>query len=1002
MKRIFIFVSIFLFVFSLVAFAGGQKEDPLAKARLLFQEKKYNETIIYLSELVKRNPEYRDAAEEIVEKIRKIREEYNKKYEELIDVLFEKHDVEGALKLIEELKKLDPNPNKATIASITRAKRGAEIVYNLNRFEKIMNKALAELKDSRYFDAVSTYLTGFDIQREEFENAPYGSIIKDSVNSALQEVFKAAKDFSSIGEETENLFNKLAFLVLGSDTMGFSQYSNTFIKDLRRIIEIKRVFIRASDVFRESNSIIRKRSAKNLDDYFLHYAYLLTVGRSNVSEEEGLINAVDMYFKDILSTFEERTSESAFLHFTRGKDLFRASEFDKAGKEFRIAYQFFSVLSNVKALWGSEIQLGKGYSIPSEYREIVEKALPEFLYVVEILHSIDTYLKLGDIASKLPDTENLGNMSVSQLKDAMKLLSSYRRDVGRIRAKWESMKGYYRDIGKIGFPVMRHLGNLSEVLSASNRLLSEIDARDIKVVNALNMIEYDSLASDLKRYDAEYEEGKKLKDGYDVVVEVLKDEKGKEIKVTRRERYPSKALNLLRLTSDKVKSLSHEINDLVTRLKHDPILGRNRKEQERWIAKTMGLFKSVVALEKRIEKAIADARELVLLAEKYKNEGSLRVNEAKLALKLEKFRRAKDAVEQAARAYENSLRYEENPDIRKMLDKVLPSLSAEIIKQENLYVVREVRRLINKGREYYGLGEFIKAEETFLRAKARWEDTNVTENKEITNWLNIVRAALSVKSGRVISKKDPLYTEMTQLLNLATEDYLEGAKLLKKGRKIEALAKFKSALDKIQRVKLAFPYNREARVLSLRIQQLSDPENFAASLTKFYNEAIKNMKTNPKESYADLKDIEEIAPNYPGLKRAIYRLEVMLKIIIPPPDPKKIAESNRLYEQAYKIVASNRVDLFPAALDQLNKAIELNPNNQKAIALKDRIQIAAGGTVQAVLSSAALEQFRIAENKYLAGEYFEALAIVERLLKDKRNRNYPPLLELKKRLKAKI
>ncbi len=188
----------------------------------------------------------------------------------------------------------------------------------------------------------------------------------------------------------------------------------------------------------------------------------------------------------------------------------------------------------------------------------------------------------------------------------------------------------------------------------------------------------------------------------------------------------------------------------------------------------------------------------------------------------------------------------------------------------------------------------------------------------------------------------------------------------------------------------------------MRIQQLSDPENFAASLTKFYNEAIKNMKVNPKESYADLKDLEEIVPNYPGLKRAIYRLEVMLKIIIPPPDPEKIAESNRLYKQAYKIVASNRVDLFPAALDQLNKAIELNPNNQKAIALKDRIQIAAGGTVQAVLSSAALEQFRIAENKYLAGEYFEALAIVERLLKDKRNRNYPPLLELKKRLEAKI
>ncbi len=96
------------------------------------------------------------------------------------------------------------------------------------------------------------------------------------------------------------------------------------------------------------------------------------------------------------------------------------------------------------------------------------------------------------------------------------------------------------------------------------------------------------------------------------------------------------------------------------------------------------------------------------------------------------------------------------------------------------------------------------------------------------------------------------------------------------------------------------------------------------------------------------------------------------------------------------------MDLFPSALAQLNKAIELNPDNRKAAGLKDRIQIAAGGTVQAVLSGIAQEQYKIAENKYLAGKYFEALVIVERLLKNKRNRGYPPLLELKRRIKAKI
>ncbi len=1002
MKRVIYIILILLPILSFWAFAGGQKEDPLAKARLLFEQKKYNETIIYLSELVKKDPEYRDEVEKLIEKIRLIRAEYNKKYEKLIDVLFEKHDVEGALKLIEELKELDPNPNKATITSITRAKRGAEIVYNFNRFEKIMNTALYQLKNSKYYDAVNTYLKGFDIQKDEFDKASYGDIIKNSVNASLESVFRGIKDFNSVGRETDSLFGIFAVLVAGTNTKDFFDTSRKLINNLRKIIRIKRELKRAADVFKESNDIIRSQSKNKLNDYFLYYAYLLINGRKNFAEREGLFNAIDLYFRDTFSIFEGKTIESAFLHLTKAKDLFKASDSEKALTEFNIAYTFFTVLADAKSLWGSDIEVAKNYSFSAKDLNFVKQRISDFLYITEILHSIDAYRKMIAVTKRVPDSTNLNTQSVDQLKSTLSSLFGLLKELEGLKSEWERYRNYYENIRNVGINTLRNITIVNELMRNMDKIVALVNRRNIEIVNALNFIEYKSFVKTLESHRAEFEKGKKLKDGYDVVVDTVKDEKGNIIEVTKHERYPSKAIEVLSPLIKKVMGLNNDVSSLIKRLGNDPILATDKKEQKKWITKTEKLLNQVVVLENSINRVISEANELILLARKYENEGNLRLNEARLALKLEKFQRAKEAVGSAAKAFENSLKYEANEEIRNILDKILPALSAEIVKKENLYVVREVRRLINKGREYYGLGDFGKAEETFLKAKARWEDTNVTENKEITNWLNIVRAALSVKSGRVISEKDPLYTEMTQLLNLAREDYLEGARLLKEGKKLEALVRFKSALDKIQRVKLAFPYNREARVLSLRIQQLSDPENFASSLTKFYNEAIRNITVNPKEAYADLKDIEEIKPDYPGLKRAIYRLEVLLKIIIPPPDPKKIAESNRLYEQAYKIVAANRVDLFPAALDQLNRAIELNPNNGKAIALKDRIQIAAGGTIQTVLSSAALEQFRLAESKYLAGEYFEALAIVERLLRDKRNKNYPPLLELKKRLETKI
>jgi len=398
----------------------------------------------------------------------------------------------------------------------------------------------------------------------------------------------------------------------------------------------------------------------------------------------------------------------------------------------------------------------------------------------------------------------------------------------------------------------------------------------------------------------------------------------------------------------------------------------------------------------------AEAQNNLLLAQRFEREGSLRVDQARAGLRQDNFDQAKENIQGALAAFDLSLAYREDEDVRRRRDQELPALSQDIIDIENRRVVLEVRALINRGRSLYNNSRFFDAERVLMQAKSRWADTNAEKNSEIMLWLNFVRAALQANSGREIAESNPLFREISQFLNLAVEDYQGGKNLLEDGKVRDAIDRLERAEQKIARILIPFPYNQEARILSLRIDQLKDKDAFTEKLIRYYNDARRKISANPQEAYVDLQDLEQINPGYPGLKKSIYDLEIILKIRIPPPDPAKLAESRELLNKARPIVERNQRELFTIALEQLNRAIELNPDNQAAIEYKDRIQIAAGARVQPILGSVAQGQYRLAEQKFLSGNYFEALAIVEKLLKDEKNRNYLPLIELKKRIETRI
>ena len=127
-------------------YAEGDSEDPIAKAEKQIEENQKNEAMKTLADALRKNKDNLDAVEEQMRKIRQIQKEFDEKYEDLMKVLYEDKDVEQALQIIDELLALDPNPNKATLEAITRARRGALVVANQNRFNRIMDEALALLQ----------------------------------------------------------------------------------------------------------------------------------------------------------------------------------------------------------------------------------------------------------------------------------------------------------------------------------------------------------------------------------------------------------------------------------------------------------------------------------------------------------------------------------------------------------------------------------------------------------------------------------------------------------------------------------------------------------------------------------------------------------------------------------------------------------------------------------------------------------------------------------------
>ena len=233
----------------------------------------------------------------------------------------------------------------------------------------------------------------------------------------------------------------------------------------------------------------------------------------------------------------------------------------------------------------------------------------------------------------------------------------------------------------------------------------------------------------------------------------------------------------------------------------------------------------------------------------------------------------------------------------------------------------------------------------------------------------------------MLLQSDPHYPELSYSLDIARQSFEKGVNLKKQGQVGEANEAFALAGTNTQNVLNVYPLNKEARLLNLKIQQERDTEKFNREFNSMYEAA--KAKANKRERLADLEDLYEINPRYPGLSQEIYDIKDSLGMF-PKKEVKKevkksadskIAEARRAFN-----AAGNDEAKLNRALALADEAIAIDGTSKAAKDLKFAIQLKIGSTATQILSQADEKMYAEAARQFNMRNFERSMEIIKRLM----------------------
>ncbi|MDR1566820.1 MAG: hypothetical protein LBS48_06020 [Treponema sp.] len=982
--------------------AGGTRDTILSRADELIDNKQYDEAIQALTEYVKTNPGKFDDAQKRLQRIVRLREQYNTIADELLEILVENpDDNDKILELINRLTAIELVSNPSTRRFLDQILDLATFNRNRNRLEEILEQGRILLAQRDYPGALECYASGLEIYQSEYFSSGFGEEAEEAASRGLEDISRGIGEFAALMEP----FSQAARTVenRGRDAVPseIRQAYNALIPYMEDFSLIMNSFFGAGLAYENQLALLQSQDESLGDRSFLSFAVRLI--RGPAGQDEGIVGTLNRYWQERIVPVEGAIAALAEDAYTRAHALSAAADYAGAAPFLDTAEEYLGMAMDFVNHYLVLFQ-ASGVPVTMVFDEpVVEDKAGDYLAYQSMNRAVGFIREAGIIGRQnqaLGDNFPAFSSWQEGLLDASAAVSAEDADraslkamgagvdalMAEIAADTRTVQGY-PDPAPEGAPPALYLDQARDIASA---LETVIRTREYQAIVRRYTISTEELSHEVSAREDEFARGNSL-------VEGIRTEENGESAIAH---YPAEGLEALTQMSQRAAVNLAGCRELLNLFASEPQGISGSGEVGTLYSYARSLAGSLENLLARTGTVSAAARIQIARADALRLEGDRLFQESQAALGRNNFDVARDRLQRATERYHDSLVIQESASLRSSWDTRLVNLGAEIVRAENEIVVRDVRDMVTRARNSYYAGNMEQAEDLLVRAQNRWHDTNVTEQPEVVYWLNLVRGAMSLQSGRTIPATAPLYAEMSQLLSDARRNYDEGVRLLNAGQRPQGLNRFNEALQLAQEVRLMFPMNHDARMLELRIEQQTDSAAFNAAFRQRLNEAVAGTRQKSVESFAELQDLAEINPRYSGIGAILTQAEIDMGYRPPPPDPRDLSRSAELARQAQVIVGARDSTQYEVARTQLDEALRLNPNNTQAQTLLDRVQILMTGTGTIVLSSRAQDLYTVAVQMYQQGNYLSANAIVQQLLQDPGNQKSTLILELKRRLDA--
>ena len=715
-------------------------------------------------------------------------------------------------------------------------------------------------------------------------------------------------------------------------------------------------------------------------------------------------------------------SEYLYRQYSRASELFRTEDFEASALLFDRIVGVSGLLGEAAGIWQGQVAPlpVEGAAAP-DYDALAEaEAAPAYIdYYREVQLFTSQFGTYGAEAAELArlgaqmkaQGEALSaseGITINDILSARQLLSSREMQVARIRSVFTARILEYPQQEELQSQAMVVSAEQAERLMQVENLYASSNEEFLLIY--LQIAEK-PLDEKLAAFAQAEEKGNTAMEGSPISFQGG----------TFNARYPTQAVEIFTGLRDEARSVLTLNESLLAELAELPQALKDKDD----ISARLGAIRSRSgSLRSHIDRAslqITAAGDLIRQARQSRLDGERRYNEARQRMESRQFNvnnpnALENSAGEARDFFLQSLQDEYDELLDRRTDAVadnsdnydIQSLLTQLSQAKRDYFLPQREAAIAEARRLIRQQAFEEASRILDRAEDFHQQLDTRDNPEIVRLKEFVDRAINTSSAWYISKTDPLYAEMSQLINLAREDYLTAEQQVNNGRTFGVDGLLRNAEEKLTAVQNTFPQNLEVGILLLKIELMrtsGSSQKNAILAEKFQQARTAFNAQEYQKSLSLAKALQAISPSYPGLNDLIIETEIATGQRIREPDPADVRAAEAMYAQADSIWKNRIQDQYPAALQTLQQAIaRYTPFNPPAkyLSLKQQLEIRVNTSAAAILSAADQLQYQSALEAYQQGNFVQAKLIVDQLIQKGDNGRNPKLQDLQQRINSRL